>query len=99
MLLAAMCLPQEMTMDLLDSCQRAFDSAYEVVKSVGPDDLVKPSPCSEWDVRGLTNHMVRTVSFFTGAARGSDAQFNPNAQEDVVGEDPGAAYSSATADF
>lgn len=64
-------------MDVLDSCQRAFDSAQDVMKSVEPEDLSKPSPCSDWDVRALTNHMVSTVVAFTAAARGSENRSTP----------------------
>ena len=37
---------------------RAVTTALEVVENVKPDQLDAPTPCTEFDVRGLVNHLL-----------------------------------------
>jgi uncharacterized protein (TIGR03086 family) len=36
----------------------ASDEFARLLRLVGPDDWRRPTPCSEWDVRALVNHVV-----------------------------------------
>ena len=61
-----------MTPDLLDLYRRA--SAWTVDKVSGAtDQLDSATPCDEWDVRTLLNHMVETQHYFLASGRGEDA--------------------------
>ena len=44
--------------------------AAESIAGVKPDDYAKPTPCTEWDVRTLANHMAGGASMFAGIING-----------------------------
>ena len=72
---------------------RAADVALPVVTKIRADDLSKPTPCTEWDVRELLNHLVATTTKFTDFALGStDAPVTPTG--DLLGADPVAAFEA-----
>ncbi len=49
----------------------ALAMAERVVADVGPDDLERPTPCTEWDVRDLLGHLVATVRQADKVGRGA----------------------------
>jgi len=63
---------------------------------VTPDQLGRPSPCSEWTARDLLNHVVgesvMSVRLLNGAAA-PDALAGLGG--DLVGDDPAAAFAAA----
>ncbi len=42
---------------------RAARSAVEVARNVKPDQLSAPTPCPDWDVRALVNHLMFWSAF------------------------------------
>jgi uncharacterized protein (TIGR03086 family) len=83
-----------MKLDLLDLYGRASDWTVGKV-SGATGDLDAPTPCDEWDVRSLMNHMLDTQHYFVGAARGEDVSPpSPNPPE-LLGADPVADFESA----
>src|SRR4029079_19024362 len=36
----------------------ALDATREVVAGIRDDDWTRPTPCADWDVRALLNHLV-----------------------------------------
>jgi uncharacterized protein (TIGR03086 family) len=71
---------------LLDRAAAVADS---VIAGVKPDRLDNPSPCTEWSVREVVNHLVTGnmvfISMLTGAPR-------PDRSVDHLGDDPLAAF-------
>lgn len=57
--------------ELMDLYERASRWAGEKVD--GTTDLAATTPCDEWQVRDLLNHMLETQWYFAGAAKGEDA--------------------------
>ena len=58
-----------MELDLLDLYERAGEwSATKVAGAA--DHLDSPTPCDEWDVRTLMNHMLDTQRYFVGHGPG-----------------------------
>lgn len=49
--------------------RRAADNAADVATRVGSPDLDAPSTCTEWDTRGLMNHMTGFLPYAANAAR------------------------------
>src|SRR5438270_8534885 len=76
-----------MDLDLLDLYERA--SEWTAARVAGADGrLDAPTPCDEWDVRTLLNHMLDTQRYFVSAARGEDAAPPSPTPPDLLGESP-----------
>ena len=86
-----------LTSDALDLYRRASD--WTVSKVAGAvDRLDAPTPCEEWDVRTLLNHMLETQQYFVKRARGEDASPpSPNVPQ-LMSDDPVADFERARDD-
>jgi uncharacterized protein (TIGR03086 family) len=51
----------------------ATDRAVAVVEAVGHDQLSRPTPCSDWTVQHLIDHLVGGAEYLLAAATGVDA--------------------------
>ncbi|MFN0073507.1 MAG: TIGR03086 family metal-binding protein [Chloroflexota bacterium] len=83
-------------MSSIDNLQRALDGATAMMKNVTPDDSAKPTPCTEWDVKALANHMTG-VCFMFATAAGGEAITSYGEPTDLVGNDPASTYAGAAA--
>jgi uncharacterized protein (TIGR03086 family) len=76
------------SIDDVTALERAYDDLTRVVSDLTVDALSTPTPCSDWDVRTLLNHVLGTAEMFAaanaGRAVGEDAG-------DLVGDDPAGA--------
>ncbi|MFG1619586.1 TIGR03086 family metal-binding protein [Nonomuraea wenchangensis] len=70
--------------ELLPMLRGAAQRTADLVTSVPEEELGRPTPCSEFDVRGLVNHMEWAVSLFESVAGGGG--FPP--QKDYTGDFP-----------
>lgn len=78
-------------MDPIATFNAACNEAKQVLAKVGPDQWTLASPCSEWDVRGVANHMTGGALMVAAALTGQ-----PMAHvDDYVGDDPLGAFSAA----
>jgi uncharacterized protein (TIGR03086 family) len=76
-----------MDLDLLDLYERA--SAWTTSKVAGATRrLDAETPCDEWDVRTLMNHMLDTQNFFVTSARGGDASPPSSPPPELLRGDP-----------
>jgi uncharacterized protein (TIGR03086 family) len=83
-----------MTTDLLDLYRRA--SQWTLTKVAGAaDKLEAPTPCDEWDVRRLMNHMLETQTYFVSAARGEDASPPSPEPPEILSDDPVGDFERA----
>jgi uncharacterized protein (TIGR03086 family) len=84
--------------DPVELLDRTFRATGRVVAGVKPDQLDDSTPCTEWTVRDLLNHMVGIAQLFDAAARGEEPTINPfGMPEDIIGgDDVQAAYDNAT---
>ena len=81
-------------MDLLDLYDRG--TAWAGSKIPGAvDKLDSSTPCDEWNVRALINHMLHGHELFAGAARGESAAPPPGTPPELIGDDPAAQYETA----
>src|SRR3712207_1604924 len=83
-------------MNSIEACRRAVEDTRSVISAVRPEDMAKPTPCSEWDVRALVAHMVGVCQAFTLVLRGGtmDAVVAKGAAT-YEGDDAIAAYEWA----
>jgi uncharacterized protein (TIGR03086 family) len=87
-----------MSTDMLDLYRRA--SAWTAEKVGGADGhLDDRTPCDEWDVRTLLNHMLETQQYFIGSARGERVELSQNPRPNAIGSDPAAAFARARTDM
>jgi uncharacterized protein (TIGR03086 family) len=82
-----------MSPDPLDNYRRASDWAVSLVRGA-TDQLDAATPCDDWDVRTVMNHMLQTQQTFVRRARGEELSFTREPQE-LVGDDPVAAFERA----
>ena len=55
-------------MDEFASAEQALAIVHQVVQPIRPDDLHRPTPCRDWDVETLAEHLVDTISRLGAAA-------------------------------
>ncbi len=84
--------------DLLDVYDRASGWTAEKVRGA-TKKLDRPTPCDEWDVRTLLNHMLDTQRYFTGAARGEDVSPPSPVPPNLLGDDPVAKFEQSRSDL
>lgn len=76
-------------MDPIERIDRATAVASEKVKGVAPGELSKATPCAEFDLRGLLNHVIGGLGMLTVAAEGGKATIP---EGDQFGKEPGEDY-------
>jgi uncharacterized protein (TIGR03086 family) len=78
-------------MDLLDLFERGTDwTASKIPEAAGK--LPEGTPCEEWDVRNLLDHMIESQEYFAATARGEEGSLPNPSPPPRIGDDPIAAY-------
>ena len=78
---------------------RAVDQAVTVVALVRPEQLAAPTPCSEYDVRQLTGHLVAVLRRIGYVAGGGHAYDVPSIVLDLPDDGWAAAAVANAADL
>src|SRR5947209_9810811 len=73
-------------------------STWNADKVGGVKDLDAATPCDEWTVRDLLNHMLDTQRYFLAAARGEDASPPSPNPPDVLSDNPRQDFERIQAD-
>ena len=88
-------------MELFSAFENAVASTAEIVKATPASSLDATTPCAEWDVRTLLNHVIGTLwlaeSLFADHAPRYPMAPGGLPAADLVGGDPAAAYAEAAA--
>jgi uncharacterized protein (TIGR03086 family) len=92
---------KEAAMDLFPALEHTVASTAEIVKATPAGEMDAPTPCTEWDVRALLNHVIGTLWLAEGLFGDRPPRY-PMAPgglppDDLAGEDPAAAYAEAAA--
>jgi uncharacterized protein (TIGR03086 family) len=82
-----------MDADLLNLYRQTSD--WTIRNVAGASDLDAATPCEEWKLRDLLNHMLDTQHYFLSAARGEDASPPGPTPSNVLGPDPKADFEKA----
>jgi uncharacterized protein (TIGR03086 family) len=82
--------------DPIERIERATAFAAEKVAGVKPGDLDKSTPCVEFDVRDLLNHVIGGLEMLKVAAQGEKSTLPEGDQFDA---DPGAVYAERRTAF
>ena len=88
-------------MELYEAFDRAVQSTAGIVKQIRPDQLTATTPCSEWDVKELLNHIIGTLwlcqALFADEVPSGEEGPKGLPARDLAGDDPSAAYAEAAA--
>lgn len=60
--------PDSPPADELESAEATFAVLQHVLHGIAVDDLEKQTPCREFDVAGLTDHLMNSITVLGGAA-------------------------------
>jgi uncharacterized protein (TIGR03086 family) len=69
--------------------RRAGEMTAGVIAGIEPGRLGDPTPCADWDVRTLINHLAAGNLRFAAMITGEPG---PGREDDVLGDDPLAAF-------
>lgn len=81
-------------MDPMETFRRAAAQADRLAGAVRADQLGDPTPCRDWDVRALVNHVVTGNLLFASYVTG---QLEPDRSADHVLDDPAGAMRMSLA--
>lgn len=81
-------------MDVDAILERGLDCTGRVVAGVRPEQYGNSTPCAEWTVRDLLNHVIGGNHFFAAAAAGNTPDIGGETP-DLIGDDPATAYAQS----
>lgn len=85
-----------MALDLPTAHRRALEETGLLVAGVRADQWGLPTPCTDWDVRALVNHIVAENLWVAPLVEGrSIAEVGNRYEGDVLGADPVDAYEAS----
>ena len=85
--------------DLIALYHRSVEGFAARVAAVGDRQWRDPTPCADWDVRTLVNHVVYEDRWAVPLFKGRTiAEVGDQFEGDLVGDDPKAAWMAASAD-
>lgn len=88
-------------MDIVTTLERSANATATVARGVRPDQLDNPTPCGDWTVEQLMNHLIGTMEYFAargaGKASGPPKPAPPSTYEETVEHLEDAATATAQA--
>lgn len=83
--------------DPREALRRALDQGERVVSGVSPDQAELPTPCADWTVRQLVEHLVGAMRFHGAVTAGTISGAHPPTRGSLppLGDDWAAAYRQA----
>ena len=86
-----------MTTDLANTHIEALAHTRRIVAGVAPDQWGDPTPCDDWDLRALVNHVVAGNFWVAPLLEGQTIEdVGTRYDGDVLGSDPLAAYDRSS---
>jgi uncharacterized protein (TIGR03086 family) len=70
--------PEAPPTDELASAEASLQVLQQVVHGIATDDLAKQTPCREFDVAGLTDHLLNSITLLGGAVDAQLPERNPD---------------------
>jgi uncharacterized protein (TIGR03086 family) len=86
-------------MDVVELYRRTTAEWLSRVRAVGPDQWKDPTPCSDWDVRALVNHVVGEQRWIPPMMDGATIEeVGDRFEGDLLGDDPQSIAEVAAAE-
>ena len=83
-----------MTDSLVDDLARASDAVADLVDRITPDQWAAPTPCTEWSVRDVVDHLVGMNLVLVALLNGNPM---PKRGADCLGDDASHAFRRSSA--
>ena len=80
--------------DPIAQLEQVYEHAEAVLAEIGADQYESPTPCTEWNVRELVNHMIGTAHFMASAVAG-EAPSTGEAPDFTAGNEPAKELRAA----
>ena len=80
---------------LVEQLGRAFDAVAGLISNIRADQWSAPTPCTDWTVRQMVNHLIGMNRVFAALLAGQPPPPRPSA--DHVEDDPAGAYRDSAA--
>ncbi len=85
--------------EVVDLYARAMDAFGALLRRVPDDRWSDPTPCSDWAVRDLANHVIGENRWMPPMMAGRTVEdVGDELEGDLLGDDPGRAWNEAAAD-
>ncbi|WP_405424635.1 TIGR03086 family metal-binding protein [Streptomyces erythrochromogenes] len=77
----------------IELLEKALNHTARLLSNVTPDQYGQPTPCDDFDVRALANHLVAGNPYYVTLAQGGGPDFSLFAQDRIGDEQPGDVYA------
>jgi uncharacterized protein (TIGR03086 family) len=81
-------------MPTIDDLRTALSNAEKLLAGVRADQWDTPTPCTEWNVRALVNHMTWVASVFIARTEGRELP-GGSRDDDLLGDAPARSFNDA----
>ena len=83
--------------ELVELYRKAVDQFGGLVDQIRDDQWASPTPCTEWDVRALVNHIVNENLWMPPLLEGKTIEeVGDRFDGDVLGDDPKQSWKQAS---
>ncbi len=84
-------------MTITETFQQAIEGFHKRVQAIVDDQWNNPTPCAEWDVRALVNHVVGELRWIPLLLAGRTiAEVGDQLAGDLLGDQPKRAWAAAS---
>ena len=81
-------------MDPIASLATSYDIMERTIAAVASEQWSTQSPCSEWDAKGVVNHVIGGAKMVSACVAGKEVDF-ASLGGDLAGNDPAGSYRAA----
>jgi uncharacterized protein (TIGR03086 family) len=88
-------------MDVLITLEKSANATAAVARGVRPEQFGSPTPCTEWNVQQLMNHLIGSLEYFKARGEGKDADppqsASPTSYQKTINDLQSVAIATAAA--
>jgi uncharacterized protein (TIGR03086 family) len=81
--------------DTIDRLQKSTGQTAKIVKEISPDQYQQATPCADWDVRAVVNHIIGAMTMMATVIDKGSVDAEKLFTSDLVGSDGSRSYDEA----